>query len=271
MIPAASNLIDAAGTDEETWRTWIKLEHLPAVDISAWRSAVVIAAHPDDEVLGAGGIMCLLAAAGVRLRLVSVTDGEASHPGIAEPHVLAQRRLSETATALRVLGAHGVEVVRLRLPDTGLAGCEGEIAALLRNLTAGFDIVLAPWDQDVHADHEAVGRAARLASQRTLSYPVWMWHWAFPGDPRVPWDRAVRVPLTPWVAGLKRRAIGCFASQLEDRPASACPVLVPGTVAHFIRAQEVSCGETACDPASGLLRRAVRCLARPVGVRDPLV
>ena len=52
-----------------------------------------------------------------------------------------------------------------------------------------------------------------------------MWHWAFPGDPRVPWDRAVRVPLTPWVAGLKRRAIGCFTSQLEDRPAGAGPVL----------------------------------------------
>jgi LmbE family N-acetylglucosaminyl deacetylase len=239
VIPAASNPIDAPGTDEETWRTWIELEHLPAVDISAWRSAVVIAAHPDDEVLGAGGTMCLLAAAGARLRLVSVTDGEASHPGIAEPQVLAQRRLSETEAALRVLGAHAAEVVRLRLPDTGLAGREDEIAALLRNLTAGFDIVLAPWDQDVHADHEAAGHAARLASQRTLFYPVWMWHWAFPGDPRVPWDRAVRVPLTPWVAGLKRRAIGCFASQLEDRPAGAGPVLAPGTVAHFTRAQEV--------------------------------
>jgi LmbE family N-acetylglucosaminyl deacetylase len=239
VTPAASNPIDAPGTDEETWRTWIELERLPAIDISACRSAVVIAAHPDDEVLGAGGTMCLLAAAGARLRLVSITDGEASHPGIAEPFVLAQRRLTETAAALRVLGAHGSEVVRLRLPDTGLTGRESEIAALLRSLTAGFDIVLAPWDQDMHADHEAVGRAARVASQRTMFYPVWMWHWAFPGDPSVPWDQAVRVPLTPWVAGLKRRAISCFTSQLENRPAGAGPVLAPGTVAHFTRAQEV--------------------------------
>lgn len=239
MSPAASNPIDAPGTDEDTWRAWTRLEHLPAVDISAWRSAVVIAAHPDDEVLGAGGTTCLLAAAGSRLRLVSVTDGEASHPGIAEPQVLAQRRLRETAAALRMLGAHAAEVVRLRLPDTGLVGRESEIIALLRNHAAGFDVVLAPWDKDVHADHEAVGRAARVASQRTLFYPVWMWHWAFPGDPRVPWDRAVQVPLTPWVAGLKRRAIGCFASQLEDRPAGAGPVLAPGTMAHFTRAQEV--------------------------------
>jgi LmbE family N-acetylglucosaminyl deacetylase len=237
VTPAASNPIDAPGTDEKTWRAWSALERLPAVDISAWRSAAVIAAHPDDEVLGAGATMCLLAAAGARLRLVSITDGEASHPGGAE--ALAQRRLGETAAALRVLGAHAAEVIQLRQPDTGLAGRESEITALLRKLTAGFDAVLAPWDQDVHADHEAAGRAARSAAQGTLFYPVWMWHWAFPGDPRVPWNRAVRVPLTPWVAGLKRRAIGCFASQLEDRPAGAGPVLAPGTVAHFTRAQEV--------------------------------
>jgi LmbE family N-acetylglucosaminyl deacetylase len=237
VTAAASNPIDAPGTDEKTWRAWAELDRLPAIDFSAWRSAVVVAAHPDDEVLGAGATVCLLAAAGARLRLVSITDGEASHPGGAE--VLAQRRLGETAAALRVLGAHTAEVIRLRLPDTGLAGRESEITGLLRNLTAGFDVCLAPWDRDVHADHEAAGRAARAAGQRTLFYPVWMWHWAFPGDPRVPWGRAVRIPLSPWVASLKRRAIGCFASQLEDRPAGAGPVLTPGTVAHFTRAQEV--------------------------------
>lgn len=238
MTPAR-NPIDAPGTGEETWRAWTRLYHLPELGISAWRSAVVVAAHPDDEVLGAGGTMCLLAAAGARLRLVSVTDGEASHPGLAEPQALAQCRLAETAAALRVLGAHAAEVVQLRLPDTGLAGREHEISALLRNLTAGFDVVFAPWDQDVHADHEAVGRAARQASPDTLFYPVWMWHWAFPGDTRVPWNRAMRVPLTPWVSGLKRRAIGCFTSQLEDRPGGTGPVLTPGTIAHFTRAQEV--------------------------------
>ena len=239
MTAAAGNPIDAPGTNEQTWRAWAGLERLPTIDISAWRSAVVIAAHPDDEVLGAGATMCLLAAAGARLRLVSITDGEASHPGIADPQVLARRRLGETAAALHVLGARAADVIQLRLPDTGLAGRESEITELLRNLTTGFDVCLAPWDQDVHADHEAAGRAARAASQRTLFYPVWMWHWAFPGDPRVPWDRAVRVPLPPWVAALKRRAIDCFPSQLEDRPAGAGPVLAPGTVAHFTRAQEV--------------------------------
>src|SRR5205085_190993 len=164
-----------------------------------WASAVVIAAHPDDEVLGAGGTMALLAAAGARLRLVAVTDGEFSHRG-RDQAGLARRRVAETAAALRVLGAQDTEVIRLRLPDSGLAGREEEITARLAELAAGFDACLAPWLGDGHADHEAVGRAARRACARALGYPIWMWHWARPGDRRVPWHRAARVRLPPAIA-----------------------------------------------------------------------
>jgi LmbE family N-acetylglucosaminyl deacetylase len=231
--------IDAPGTSEEAWRDWPELGLLPAAGLAGLTSAVVLAAHPDDEVLGVGGTMSLLAAAGARLRLIAVTDGEASHPGIAEPYALAQRRIAETAAALRVLGAQTTEVIRLRFPDTGLDAREDELTALLPDLVAGFDICLAPWAEDAHADHEVVGRSARCAGQHALFYPVWMWHWAFPGDPRVPWSRAVRVPLPPAVAAQKRAAIGCFASQLETRGADIGPVLTAGTVAHFTRTQEV--------------------------------
>ena len=52
---------------------------------------------------------------------------------------------------------------RLRFPDTGLAACEDELSARLRELCAGFGVCLAPWEADAHADHEAAGRAARRA------------------------------------------------------------------------------------------------------------
>ncbi|HMH89638.1 MAG TPA: PIG-L family deacetylase, partial [Streptosporangiaceae bacterium] len=132
--------IDAPGTGEETWRDWPELGRLPAADITSPASAVVLAAHPDDEVLGVGGTMSRLAAAGARLRLIAVTDGEASHPGIAQPDALARRRIAETAAALRVLGAQATEVIRLRFPDTGLDAREDELTALLPDLIAGFDI-----------------------------------------------------------------------------------------------------------------------------------
>jgi LmbE family N-acetylglucosaminyl deacetylase len=235
--------IDAPGTDERTWAAWPWLSTLPGnglAGLAGVRSAVVVAAHPDDEVLGAGGLISVLAAARARLRLVAVTDGERSHRGYAAPEALARRRTAETAAALRALGAPAAEVVRLRLPDGGLAGRQDELAAALTPLVAGFDLCLAPWDRDMHPDHEAAGRAARRAGGRTLyCYPVWMWHWAAPADPRVPWDRALRIPLPPRAAARKRAAITCFASQTQDRGHGLGPVLTPGMIAHFTRMMEV--------------------------------
>jgi LmbE family N-acetylglucosaminyl deacetylase len=116
--PAALNRIDRPGTAEEAWRAWDGLRHLPAADPLGWPSAVIVAAHPDDEILGAGGTMAMLAAAGARLRLIAVTDGEASHPG-ADPEAIARVRTAESAAARHVLGAGHIEVTRLHLPDTG--------------------------------------------------------------------------------------------------------------------------------------------------------
>jgi LmbE family N-acetylglucosaminyl deacetylase len=240
---AAANPIDEPGTSEATWLRWPGLCELPTLDVTGWASAVIVAAHPDDEVLGPGGIISVLAAAGARLRLIAVTDGEASHPGYGNPAGLARRRAAERVEALRALGAGDTEVVRLGLPDTGLAGREEEMAAALADLAAGFDACLAPWESDVHADHEAVGRALRQAGGRldgtSWFYPVWAWHWARPADPQVPWHQAVRVPLPVNVAARKRAAISCFGSQLEPRPPSRQPVLTAGFVRHFARDFEI--------------------------------
>jgi LmbE family N-acetylglucosaminyl deacetylase len=238
------NQIDAPGTAEEEWRSWRLLNELPVLDISGWSSVVVVSAHPDDEVLGVGGLLAMLAASGARLRLVSITDGEASHPGLDQIAAgqLAERRATETSMALRRLGAP-VEVIRLRIPDTGVARREGEVREMLTWLVSGFRMCLAPWEGDVHADHEAAGRAARGACTAggvsLLSYPIWTWHWAHPRDSRVPWERAMRLPLSAETALRKREAIGCFASQLRPRGTQRPPVLPPGIVAHFIRDQEV--------------------------------
>jgi LmbE family N-acetylglucosaminyl deacetylase len=240
---AGPHPIDAPGTDEQSWRAWPWLSTLPGgglTRLAGVLSAVIVAAHPDDEVLGAGGLMSMLAASRARLRLVAVTDGERSHQGHSAPAVLARRRTAETAAALRALGAEAAEVIRLRLPDTRLAAREDDLAEALAPLVAGFDLCLAPWDGDMHPDHEAAGRAARRAAAGTFySFPVWMWHWASPGDPRVPWDRALRIPLPPHTVARKRAAIRRFASQTEDRGHGLGPVLAPGVIAHFTRTMEV--------------------------------
>lgn len=236
-VTAEVNLIDSPGTAEDAWQHWIGLACLPIARLAGIGSAVVIAAHPDDEVLGVGGTMAQLAAAGVRLRIIAATDGEGSHPE-ANPQLIAAQRAAESAAALRALQIGSAEVIRLRLPDTGLRRCEGELASRLRELCAGFDVCLAPWEFDGHADHEAAGRAARAACPLVLHYPIWMWHWAVPADSRVPWRRARQVPLAGGVALKKRAAIRAFVSQLTDRPGDG-PVLTPGVVAHFTRPAEL--------------------------------
>ena len=239
---AGHNRIDRPGTAEDAWASWPELRRLPVAHPEAWQSVVVVAAHPDDEVLGVGGTMAMLAARGVRLRLIAITDGEASHPG-ADPAVIAQTRINESADALDRLGARDIDVVRLRLPDTGLADREDDLSDILTEQCAGFGVCLAPWEQDAHADHVAAGRSARRAARRAgrnvLTYPVWMWHWAQPGDHRVPWNRACQIALSAEIADRKRSAIDAFLSQLTDREAGLGPVVPPDVVAHFSRRQEV--------------------------------
>jgi LmbE family N-acetylglucosaminyl deacetylase len=244
---AAADPIQARGTDESQWRKWAGWDALPYLTLPATGRVVVVAAHPDDEVLGFGGAISLLAAAGLELTVVSVTDGERSHPHsrVRSPESLARLRAGETRAALAELGAAHAKIIRLHVPDTEVAGHEDHVATVLTGVLAGAALCAAPWTGDVHADHEAAGRAARTAScaagVRCLQYPVWMWHWAQPDDPRVPWADAARIALPPAVLGRKTAAISCFTSQiipLGPGPGDAA-ILPPEEVAHHLRPAEV--------------------------------
>lgn len=244
---AAANAIDAPGTDEARWLAWSGLRSLPGTELPAGGRVVIVAAHPDDEVLGFGGSISLLAAAGVELTVVSVTDGERSHPHsrVVSTTALAAIRADETRQALDELGAHRARVIRLGVPDTDVAGHEGAVAAELTGLLHGAALCVAPWTGDLHADHEAAGRAARRAAEAAgvpcLLYPVWMWHWSVPGDPRVPWESAARIPLPPETAARKAAAVERFVSQI--RPLGPGPedaaILPPDEMAHHLRDMEV--------------------------------
>ncbi|MCF3962738.1 PIG-L deacetylase family protein, partial [Streptomyces fuscigenes] len=242
---------DAAGTPESRWAGWDGLGALP-VALLPPGPVLVVAAHPDDEVLGFGGTLAALAAAGTPLHLLSVTDGEASHPRAARStrpavHRLAELRRAELAGALGELGLGRARTTRLAVPDRAVDRHEDRVADAVARLLreTGARLCVAPWNGDLHGDHEAAGRAASSACAAAgvpvWSYPVWMWHWSFPGDPRVPWSTAARLPLDESAAAAKRRAVRRFATQTEP-PAGATEeeaILPPGELAHHMRDFEV--------------------------------
>jgi hypothetical protein len=63
-----------------------------------------------------------------------------------------------------------------------------------------------------------------------VKHPDWMWHWARPGDPAVPWDRAATVSLTKEQARHKAAAVACHRRQMEPPGDGAAAVLPPFVV-----------------------------------------
>jgi LmbE family N-acetylglucosaminyl deacetylase len=241
MVTAA---IDGVGTPEATWRPWLAGRAWPALDLASMasgRRVVVLAAHPDDEVLGVGGLLRRLAGCGSSIAMVWATDGEASHPGSTRltPARLGALRRAESLAAIDELDIAPCAVHHLGLPDSGLDAHVDELVDALRGVIGHDDVVLAPWRGDGHPDHEAVGEAAARLTTTLIEYPVWMWHWATPSDPRVPWDRMAAVAAVDVVA--KRAAIDAFVTQvlpLGPDPADAA-VLPPYILERFHRPDEL--------------------------------
>lgn len=232
------------GTPEDAWRAASPWHVVPAFDADADR-LIVLAAHPDDETLGAGGLIARAAASGVAVSIVVVTDGEASHPSHPDPAALAAARRVELVAAVAELGP-SISLHFLAVPDGGIREARAEVtdavAALLRRGTPGRTRLIAPWWGDGHRDHRVLGEIAvglRGAGVQVAGYPIWMWHWASPADVDTTGWR--RLPLTDAEQAKKQRAISVFRSQLEPDPAHPDDVamLHPHTLAHFARDTEV--------------------------------
>lgn len=233
------------GTDEDEWR-----------DVEPWRGAaelvvdaerlVVLAAHPDDETLGAGGLLAVADRAGLEITVVIATDGERSP---ADPDT-ATRRRGESRRALELL-ARSARLVFLGLPDGGLREHRPLLATQVAAAVASDrrTMVATTWWGDGHRDHRVLGEVAydlEAPGVRVVGYPIWMWHW---GEPlAVDASTWTTLALDTETRTAKAAAIAAHASQLEgsgDEP----PLLHARMRAHFTRDVEVFL-EAARPPAS---------------------
>jgi LmbE family N-acetylglucosaminyl deacetylase len=228
----AAKPLTRGGTPVPVWLAALDRGALPPLDLSGCPGLVVVAPHPDDETLGLGATIAQLVASGVDVQVVSVSDGGAARPdaSLSEQVRLEATRKHELRRATGILGIP--PPISLGLPDGRLADHEDGLTDTLVNIlddVAPGTWCAATWRGDGHPDHEAVGRATAAACARTgvtlLEYPLWMWHWASPADPGVPWDRAYSAPRPAWAVSRKRLAAHCFRSQLEAGTADSPPVV----------------------------------------------
>lgn len=237
------------GTPEDAWVVAGICDRPRALDLEGVDALVVLAAHPDDESLGAGGLVHRLGARGVPVTVVVATDGEGSHPESAtSPAELRAVRRREVVAAVGELSPR-VRVVLLGLPDGGLREHRPELE---RGLAAALDLtggerplLCAPWRGDGHRDHRIAGEvAAALAGRRgarLVEYPLWLWHWGDPAGDDVPWDDLRGLTLSAEDAAAKEKAVAAHASQV--RPLSPEPgdeaVVGPEMLRHAARPVEV--------------------------------
>jgi len=125
-----------------------------AANAQAPLNIIAFGAHPDDCDIRAGGTAVKWAAAGHRVRFVSVTNGDAGHQSQGGGALAARRRAEAQEAGRRI----GVDYVVLDNHDGELLPqlhVREQIIRLIRQWKA--DLVLGPRPNDYHPDHRYTG------------------------------------------------------------------------------------------------------------------
>ena len=255
-----NRVIEGEGTSVTAWQNWHELQALPRVNItnsfgsptslpqrSTLPRVCVFAPHPDDEILGCGGLLQQLTNNGNPILLIYVTNGTQSHPDslIYPPEKLNIIRPNESLAALEALGIEQqVTTVSLNLEDGNVYNQQPLFYQKLANLIEADDLLITPFAHDGHPDHEATGQVvttyARQHNIPCYQVLIWAWHWAKPADSRIPWHTAHRLDLTPAQVAKKTQAIHCFQSQISvDESTGNPPILSTQTIARITQPWEV--------------------------------
>lgn len=213
-------------------------------------NVLVIAPHPDDEVLGCGGTIHRLAGQGHRVTVAIATRGWSP---LYSPESVEQVR-DEARRASDHLGV--AELQFLDLPVTQLKDLPAhKINKVFVDLLEGCrpDLLLLPFPADRHEDHRQVFLAASVAARPTAgtTRPGTVacyetpseTHWHAPGV-ESPFDPNWFVDITDHLEA-KLAGLQCYESQVSD--GSAPPARLPEAVASLARWRGANVGLGAAE------------------------
>jgi len=186
---------------------------------------LIIAPHPDDDVIAAGGMIQRIVATGADVRVVVVTDGESNPWPQRYMHrkwfitdgdraAWGAMRRREALDALLRLGVRNDATTFLAFADQQIAKLarrdDDRLLVALKAIVDDFGptLIVSPSSFDLHADHRAIAWYVHKAAGET-PITTYVIHGETPES-----RRAVSVELTERERWRKRIAIQCHESQL---------------------------------------------------------
>lgn len=138
------------------------------------KKVLVIAAHPDDEVLGVGGTVAKLSAEGVECHLLIVTDGSSSQYRDSDHlHEIIEAKKLETKGCSDLLGfksIHYGELTDMKLDKTPHIVINQVIEKVIDEVQP--DTVFTHFWGDVNRDHQEVYNSTLVAVRPVMGQVV---------------------------------------------------------------------------------------------------
>lgn len=225
-------------------------------------TTLILAAHPDDEVLGCGGTMARLAGEGHAVHVVIMAEGATSRDPVRDRSTRAGELSGLAAAAHRageVLGVASVEL--LAFPDNRMDSLDRlDIVKTVEALVARHapDTVFTHHAGDVNIDHRRLHEAVVTACRPQPGHPVRRLlffevasstEWQPPGSAPA-FHPAVFVDIADTLER-KLTALAAYAAEMRPWPHSRSPE----AVTHLARWRGASAGRAAAE--AFMLGRAI--------------
>lgn len=209
---------------------------------------LIVAPHPDDEIIACGGIIQNAIRNAIGVSIVVITDGTACYghetlsPKLRKSEI-GRIRQSESLQAGKYLGLGPNSYSWAQLPD-GQLESEDWLSTVSRRVTSVIErvrpqVVFIPSGVDRHSDHRVVSRACKASLKsmpqpaRAFEYVVWK------TEKSTEVDGGFVYVLSRGERAAKRDALMMFRSQIMPPYDGAKPVLSEPSISQWIACDEV--------------------------------
>lgn len=191
------------------------------------KKVLVVAAHPDDEVLGVGGTIAKLSAAGVECHLLIVTDGSSSQYRDSDHlHEIIEAKKLETKGCADLLGFKTIyygELPDMKLDKTPHIAINQVIEKVIDELQP--DSVFTHFWGDVNRDHQEVYRSTLVAVRPVMGQVVReLYCYRVPSSTEWTPNKVDTMFMPNYFVDIEKyaeqkyKAFACYATELRDYP-----------------------------------------------------